>query len=137
MNSNTQSVLRSGLIALSLILASVSYATVPESASSDHAAVKLNLYGSVPIDSVGPNVRIGASKADAALTLGYPSRVLSDGRWIIFRDFWVDHSTAHGSLVVRFEGGKVSELMIVTPAKGVALCRMTERSSNAELTALK
>jgi hypothetical protein len=129
--------LRSGLIALSLILASVNHAAVPESAPSDRAAAKLNLYGSVGVESVGSNVRIGASKAEVALTVGSPSQVLSDGQWIFFRDFWVDHSVAHGSLVVGFVGGKVSELTIVTPAKGVALCRMIGRSSSAELISRK
>jgi hypothetical protein len=122
MNTNTQSVLRTGLIALSLILASASHASVPDSASRDRAAAKLNLCGSVAVESVGSDVRIGSSRAQVALAIGSPSRVLADGRWIVFRDFWVDQSTAHGSLVVGFTDGKVSELRIVTPNEGAALC---------------
>ncbi len=123
MNTNAQSVLRTGLIALSLILASVGHASVPESASVDRAAANLNLYGSIAVDLVGSNVRIGSPKAEVATNIGSPSRILPDGRWIIFRNYWVDQSSAHGSLVVGFADGKVSELMIVTPKEGTALCR--------------
>jgi hypothetical protein len=122
MNTNTQSVLRTGLIALSLILASAGHAFVPDSAPGDRAAAKLNRCGSVAVESVGSDVRIGSSKAQVALSIGSPSRILADGRWIVFRDFWVDQSAAHGSLVVGLTAGRVSELRIVTPNEGVALC---------------
>jgi hypothetical protein len=134
MNTNTQSVLRTGLIALSLALASVSHASVQAAAPGDPAAAKLALHGSVAVDSVS-NVAIGASKADVSRTIGSPSRLLADGRWIMFRDFWVDHSAAHGSLVIGFTDGKVSDLSIVTPNEGVALCRMTADSVSVGLIA--
>jgi hypothetical protein len=135
MNTNTQSVLRAGLVALSLILASAGHASVPDSASSDRAAAKLSRFGSVAVESVGSDVRIGSSEAQVAITIGSPSRILSDGRWIIFRNFSVDQSAAHGSLVVGFSGGKVSELRIVTPQEGLALCRAKSSPASVQLLA--
>jgi len=137
MNSNTRTVLRTGLIALSLVLTSVSQAAVPAPASSDRAAARLNLYGSVAVNSVGSEVRLGSPKAEVAANIGSPSRILPDGRWIIFRNFWVDQSFAHGSLVVGFADGKVSELTLVTPKEGIALCRGENGPASAGLVALR
>lgn len=137
MNTNSHSVLRAGFLALSLFLARAIYADVPAPASGDPASSRMALCGSVAIDSVGRDVRIGSSKADVARAIGSPSRILSDGRWIVFRNFWVDQSVAHGSLVVGFTDGKVSELRIVTPKQGIALCRSGRSSEDSSLVALK
>jgi hypothetical protein len=133
MNTNTQSVLRTGLVALSLVLAQVSLAAAP----SDPAALKLARYGSVPVESAGPAVQIGAPKEEVSLTIGSPSRILRDGRWIFFRNFWVDQSLAHGSLVVAFKDGKVSELRIVTPSEGIALCNAKRGAASTVLIAAR
>jgi hypothetical protein len=56
---------------------------------------------------------------------------------MFLKDFSVDGSSAHGSLVVSFTNGRVSDLTLVTPLRGVALIRSHQGSGGAELIARK
>lgn len=117
MNKHNKSALRAGTLALALALSSISHAAAP-----DPAAIRMAKYGSVSVEAVG-SVTVGSSVAQVSDVVGSPSRQLPDGRWLLFRDFWIDGSSAHGSLVISFADGKVSSLTVVSHAKGVALCR--------------
>jgi hypothetical protein len=137
MNSNTQSALRVALIGFSFFFSRHCFASASAAHSGDSAAQQMDLTGSVAVESVGPQVKIGSSPKDVSRSLGNPSRVLADGRQIYFRDFWVDHSAAHGSLLVRYSEGEVSELRVVTPMEGVALCGARQDSASSGLIARK
>lgn len=87
---------------------------------SDPAARALARAGRLEIDAAGPYVEHGTFRIQVLATLGRPLRVLSDGAWVYPR-YVVEESTAEGTLVIRFAGGRVSELTLVTPEVLAAL----------------
>jgi hypothetical protein len=95
----------------------------------DPALRTMQLTGSVPLESIS-SIRIGSSAHAASSKLGHASLVLSDGTWLLYRNFYVDHSDAHGTLVVSFKDGRVSALSLVSPAVAVDLA--THRGSTLE-----
>lgn len=126
MKNNLRSLARTAAFASALLIpASVVLAAGPDSA--DRAATLLARHGSVPVENAGPFVEIGTFRIQVAVKLGEPSAKLADGTWL-YPGFRIKDGDTAGTLVVRFDQGRVSELSLVTP--GVAAA-MTARSALA------
>lgn len=76
--------------------------------------------GSIHVNSVGPYVESGTYRVQVAVKLGRPSYVLPDGTWL-YQGYIINDSDASGTLVVRFQRGRVSELSLATPATVASL----------------
>jgi hypothetical protein len=110
-------------------------ATEP-TARPDPAAQTLNRQGSIPVRAAGPYVGPGTLRIQVSTKLGRPSAVLPDGTWLYHRRM-VEESRAQGTLVVRFNDGRVSSLTLVTPSIATALLRDAQKSSASEFVATK
>jgi|GEM_PF-2200172 len=115
--------LRAAALAGALLLVP-SIASATDAGPTDSAARLFATTGIVqvkaakPFRSLNPGasaVQIGTWREFVSLRLGRPSEVLEDGTWL-YRDFSVDGSLAHGTLVVRFDHGDVSQLSLVSPS---------------------
>ena len=107
----------SALVATLFLLPAIASAN---NAPADHAEQALALRGSVPVNAAGPYVQLGTFQIQVMLKLGQPTAKLADGTWL-YRGFAVENSNAAGTLVVRFNKGRVSGLNLVTPAVALAL----------------
>ena len=105
---------------LSALLLAPTFAGAKEAPASDSAAQLLTNAGSVPIQAAGPYVEVGTFRIQVSTKLGRPSATLADGTWL-YREFNVDGSTAAGTLVVRFDHGRVAQLSLVTPRVETAM----------------
>lgn len=112
-------VLRLALFSAALTLATV-HATAKGTAPTDRAAELLASQGQIAVKNAGPQVEIGTYRIQVAVTLGQPAVKLPDGTWL-YPEIPVDHSDATGTLVVRFNHGRVSQLLLVTPATATAM----------------
>lgn len=106
------------LVAALLLLPAVASANEP--ATADRAESLLARRGSIPITAAGPYVEIGTYSIQVAAKLGRPSARLPDGTWL-YEKFSVEDSAARGTLIVRFDQGRVSSLVLATPAVVAAL----------------
>jgi len=122
MKSILASVPRAAAVASALLLVSIT-ASGKNTAPADSATRLLATSGVVPVEAAWPYcantltttpVLVGSSRSRVSLTLGRPSEVLADGTWL-YRNYSVNESAASGSLVVRFEHGRVAELLLVSP----------------------
>lgn len=121
MNSLTQSIVRAASLAiLAAVLSAAARAGDPSSASYDRADVAMQASGSIRITSVGNRLKIGTLKSAVSEIAGRADVRLADGSWLFYKTFYVDHSQAHGSLVVSFSGDRVSGLRLVSPLNAVA-----------------
>lgn len=82
--------------------------------------------GRLPLQGAGPYVGVGTFLIQVAAKLGQPAARLPDGTWL-YRNFQVGDTSTTGTLVIRFQKGRVSELSLVTPA--VATAMLTPKSS--------
>ena len=126
---------------LALLLPLLAAATLEASAAEstarpDPAAQTLNRQGSIPVRAAGPYVGPGTLRIQVSTKLGRPSAVLPDGTWL-YHHRTVEESQAQGTLVVRFNDGRVSSLTLVTPSIATALLRDTQKSSASEFVATK
>jgi hypothetical protein len=136
MNTITQNALRSAaLVAVLLSLSATVRASEPSVKPVDRACQIMDASGSVPIVNIGPDVRVGSSPAAVSEAVGHADRVLSNGTWIFYKNFYVDQSSAHGSLAVSFENGRVASLRIVSPVKLYALIEHPESSEQVAVVA--
>lgn len=87
---------------------------------ADAMAQALARNGSIHVNSVGPYVESGTYRVQVAVKLGRPSYVLPDGTWL-YQGYIINDSDASGTLVVRFQRGRVSELSLATPATVASL----------------
>jgi hypothetical protein len=71
-------------------------------------------------DSFGNPVSVGCDEAAVYKSLGQPSAGLADGSWL-YRDFYQDGGSAKGTLLVRFEHGRVAKLELISPSEEQAL----------------
>ncbi len=94
---------------------------------ADRAAALLARHGTVLVQNAGPYVETGTFQIQVSTALGQPTHRLADGTWLYAR-YEVEESNARGTLVVRFEKGRVSELTLVTPAVALALISPTKPS---------
>ena len=106
--------------------AATTIASAKDNAPADQAAATLAQRGTVAVKKAGPYVEEGTFLIQVAVKLGVPSVKLPDGTWL-YRNFQVDDSDATGTLVVRFHGGRVRDLTLVTPV--VATAMMTPKTS--------
>jgi hypothetical protein len=137
MNAITRNVIRPlALVAALAGLSATTRASLMTAGDADRACQIMDAKGSVTLASVGPGVEVGASKETVSRVLGRADVALRDGSWMFYRNFYVDHSIAHGSLVVSFSSGRVSALRLVTPLVAVALVAHPEGASNRALVAL-
>jgi hypothetical protein len=119
----------STLIAIAGLIASPANAT-------DAANAQLASFGVIPVKTAGPYVEIGTLRIQVSTKLGRPSTVLRDGTWL-YDSRMVERSEARGTLVVRFNGGKVSELALVTPAVALAMRDDPQKPLGSYLVATK
>jgi hypothetical protein len=117
--------LRLTLLAAALILATA-HVAAKDAAPTDRAAELLAGQGQIAVKNAGPYVEIGTYRIQVAVKLGQPAMKLPDGTWL-YPDTPVDHSDAAGTLVVKFNEGRVSQLLLVTPT--VATAMMTRSKS--------
>ena len=124
-----------------LLLSAAASACVASAASSsgtaaDAAARTLVSNGSVSVAQVGPYVTPGTFRVQVSTKLGRPDLILADGTWLYHRHR-IERSEAEGTLVVRFTGGRVSSLALVTPTVAAALHRDAEGSRGTGIVARK
>ena len=96
--------------------------------SMDAATQALNRQGSIAVTQAGPFVALGTFRVQVAAKLGRPDLALPDGTWL-FRHRRVEGSDAAGTLVVRFNAGRVSSMSLVTPAVATALYEAARKPS--------
>lgn len=87
---------------------------------ADPAAHLLQRHGSIAVANVGEHIEAGSFRVHVSARLGRPDAVLPDGSWLYHRRR-VAASAATGTLVVRFNTGRVSELRLAAPALAAAL----------------
>lgn len=122
---------------LCLRLIAVSILSACSGTASDRAANLLARDGTVAVTAAGPFVEIGTFRVQVAAKLGRPDLVLRDGAWL-YHHRRIDGSAAEGTLVVRFDGGRVAALSVVTPAVVAALREAAPAKPHAsELVATK
>lgn len=113
-----------------------SIASANDNTPADRAAQILAAKGIVSVSEAGPNVELGSYRIQVWTMLGHPYKVLADGSYL-YRKFTVDDSTACGTLVVRFDHGKVCQLSLVSPAIETALLTAPANAKVQDLLALK
>lgn len=123
--------LRAAALAATLFVLPAVFAHAP-----DRAAQILAATGSVRLESAGPYVNLGTYSIQVSTKLGAPSATLSDGS-LLYNDFSIEDSAAHGTLIVRFIDGRVSSLSLASPAAVIALRAGTEKSGDKVLVATR
>lgn len=111
--------LRAATVASALLVVSA-IASAKDTAPADVVAQRLAVSGAVPVSAAGRYVEIGSYRIHVSAHLGRPSAVLGDGTWL-YRNFTADESVAQGTLVVRFDHGRVSQLSLVSPTVETAM----------------
>ncbi len=109
-------------------------ATAKDTTAGDRPVQMLVTTGSVPVKAAGPYVEVGTYRIQVSVKLGQPSDQLADGTWL-YRNYVVDDSNASGTLVVRFNAGRVSGLSLVSPA--VATAMLAKEGKSKTLVAAK
>lgn len=114
--------MKTSLLALFSFAAGASLAgaaTSPASVSDD-ATQLLQQQGAIPVARVGGHVEPGTFRVQVGAKLGRPDETLADGSWL-YHGRRVAESEARGTLVIRFTGGRVQSLSLVTPQALAAL----------------
>ena len=118
-----------------LLTSTAALASAGDSPSANDAALqKLVRHGSIPVAQAGPYVAPGTFRIQVSLKLGRPDLVLADGTWL-YDNRRIAGSEAAGTLVVRFNGGRVSALTLVTPAVATALRTEAQQPGDASRVA--
>lgn len=105
---------------LATLALALSVATALPARSADAAAALLRRHGSVPVSAAGPHVALGTFRVQVSAKLGSPDATLPDGTWL-YRNRQIEGSAARGTLVVRFNSGRVSELLLADEPTVAAL----------------
>ena len=136
--------LRAAALAAALLVVPA-IASANDTARADSAAQLLASAGVLPVEAAKPYralspaasvVKIGTWRSTVALRLGRPSAILNDGTWL-YRNFTVDESLAHGTLVVQFDHGDVSQLSLVSPSVETAMLTTPASAKGQRLVASK
>lgn len=144
MNAIDVASLRAAALAAALLVVPA-IASANDTARADSAAQLFASAGVVPVEAAKPYralnpgasvVKIGTWQSNVALRLGRPSAVLEDGTWL-YRNFTVDESLAHGTLVVQFDHGDVSQLSLVSPSVETAMLTTPASAKGQKLVASK
>jgi hypothetical protein len=128
MNSHLTSLLRP--LTLSVAISLLALTASARGQGADPAAQLLSRHGSIPLTAFGDYVEIGTYAIQVAVKMGAPSSRLSDGTWL-YEHRLISNSNAEGTVVVRFNEGRVSSLSLATPAT-VARLRATPAQGAAE-----
>ena len=104
--------------------------------AADIALEQLRINGAIPVKAAGPYVEPGTVRIQVSTKLGRPSTVLPDGTWM-YDNHSIQDSDARGTLVVRFNQGRVSELALVTPTIAVAMRTNPHQPLSSYLVAAK
>jgi hypothetical protein len=115
------------------VVATLSLLTLTSAAKDqgvDRAAMLLARRGSIELKTFGDYVEVGTFAIQVAVKIGRPDERLADGTWLYHHRRIAD-SNAEGTVVVRFERGRVSALDLVTPAT-VARLQAVTAPSDAE-----
>jgi hypothetical protein len=121
MKSTLASSARSAAIAAALLVLPA-FASAKGREAKDPAGQLLALHGTVQVAAAGPYVEVGTFQIQVAVKLGRPAAKLADGTWL-YPNTRVEDSDATGTLLVRFDRGRVSGLSLVTPAVAMALAK--------------
>ena len=124
MKTSTRCSLRFALL-VSVALGSTDLAHANERTPS--AERLLAATGRVTVERVTPYVEVGTFRIQVSTKLGQPDTRLADGTWLYHRRV-VEGSNATGTVVVRFNGGRVSQLELVTPAVAAAMLKPSPAS---------
>ena len=108
-------------------------AVAPEPAENS-AGHQLFRRGALPVQSAGPYVNRGTPRIQVSTKLGRPDVVLANGTWL-YHQRTITGGNARGTLVVRFENGRVSELVLASPQVVAALRENPSKPLPAELVA--
>lgn len=92
-----------------------SLTSAADAPAPDQASQLLAVHGTLPLQSAGRHVAPGTLRVQVAAKLGRPDLQLADGSWL-YHHQRVNDSEARGTLVVRFEAGRVTSLSLATPA---------------------
>jgi hypothetical protein len=131
MNKKLNSILSAAAFSSALFFLAIG-AHAGDAATTDSVALRLAVVGSIPVKNAGPFVEIGSYRIWVRSKLGAPSAQLSDGTWL-YNNFKVDNSTTGGTVVIRFDQGRVSGMSLVSPAVATA---MLKTSSEVPVTAM-
>jgi hypothetical protein len=126
--------LRPVVLAMALLALPVLASASDHPSSADPAVQALSVAGGVPVKSAGPYVEVGTYQIQVTVKLGRPSLTLPDGSWL-YRGFAVENSQAAGTLLVRFDHGRVSDLSLISPATVTALLPASRPSPDKTLVA--
>ena len=133
MKNHLVSALRlSALAATLLVLPALASAT---DQPADPAATLLMVSGSVPVKNAGPFVEVGTYRIQVSVKLGQPSARLADGTWL-YASHRIDDGDATGTLVVRFNRGRVSDLALVTNRSALAMIQADHNATPKAVAAL-
>jgi len=119
MNTLLISSLRAVALASALLLVPA-ITSAKDASQTDSTAQLLATAGIVPVKAAGPYVQVGSYRIHVSVRLGKPSAVLADGTWL-YKGFVADESAAAGTLVIRFDEGRVSQLSLVSPTVATAM----------------
>lgn len=114
--------------ALASFLALPALASPREAQAADRAAELLTRHGTILVQNAGPYVELGTFQIQVSKALGRPTHRLADGTWL-YPNYEVEESRARGTLVLRFEKGRVCALTLVTPAVATAMLAPRKVSS--------
>lgn len=136
MNTNLFPSLRRSVSAALLVLPLLACSLAAGPAAADRAAEILATQGTLPVAAAGRYVEIGTFRVQVTAKLGRPDVTLPDGTWL-YHGRKTENSTAQGTLVIRFNGGRVSALGLATPATVAALRADPRKATPQELVAAK
>ena len=119
MNHIARTSLRTASLVAALLLATTT-ASVKAATPADTAAQTLATSGAVSVKAAGPYVQVGSYRIHVSSHLGRPSAVTRNGTWL-YRGFTADDSSATGTLMVRFENGRVSDLQLISATVETAM----------------
>lgn len=92
---------------------------------------------SYSISSVGDHIRVGTGRVTVQARLGTPYASLADGTWL-YRGFNLPDSTGGAfTLVVKFDGNRVSSLALATEAGEAAVRTAAQKAARPRNVALE
>lgn len=136
MNTTLLTLIRStALAAVFFAVSATTHAVESTGKDVDRPCQIMDATGSLSIANVGGEVRLGSGKASVSKNIGRPDLVLPNGAWMFYKNFYVDHSIAHGSLMVSFRDDRVTALRLVSPSVAVAMVSHPGRNSGETVIA--
>lgn len=128
--------MKASLISLLALLTGTALASAATSQplASDDTTQLLRQRGALTIAKAGSHVEAGTFRVQVAAKLGRPDETLPDGTWL-YHGRRVTGSEATGTLVVRFTGGRVQGLSLLSPQAVAALRTLPEPQAGQHFVA--